>query len=118
MSKYFSDRELTCNCGKCGMKITDKEFLDMLDKAREIAGIPFIITSPYRCLEYNRSIGSKDTSTHVKGLAVDIKATDSRTRFLIIKALIEVGFTRIGQAETFIHVDLDKTKAQNVFWKY
>lgn len=33
---------------------------------------PVIITSGYRCLELNRSLGSKDNSQHVLGEAVDI----------------------------------------------
>lgn len=118
MAKYFSQKELTCKCGKCGKYITDKEFLDMLDKAREISGIPFVITSPYRCLDYNRKIGSKDTSTHVKGLAVDISAKDSRSKFIIVDSLIKAGFSRIGIHKSFIHVDLDKSKSDKVMWLY
>lgn len=33
---------------------------------------PVIITSGYRCLELNRSLGSSDNSQHVQGEAVDI----------------------------------------------
>jgi len=32
--------------------------------------------------------------------------------------LLEVGFTRIGIGNTFIHVDIDKDKSQNVIWTY
>ena len=58
------------------------------------------------------------TSSHIKGLAVDIKAKDSKTRGLILDALRYVGFTRIGISKTFIHVDLDYDKSQNVTWLY
>ncbi len=99
-------------------------FLDKLDDARELAGIPFYINSAYRTKEDNERIYRElkkpvnTNSSHLKGLAVDIKATDSRTRFIILNALIRVGFTRIGIADTFIHVDLDKDKSQQVIWVY
>jgi len=107
MSKYFKEIEDNMS----------KEFLFVLDEAREFAGIPFIINSAYRSPEHPLSI-KNPSSSHIKGLAVDIKATDSATRFKIVKALIEVGFTRIGIADTFIHVDLDLDKTQNVIWTY
>jgi len=107
MSKYFKEIEDNMN----------KEFLFVLDEAREFAGIPFIINSAYRSPDHPLSI-KNPSSSHIKGLAVDIKATDSVTRFKIVKALIEVGFTRIGIADTFIHVDLDLDKTQNIIWTY
>ena len=107
MSKYFKEIEDNMS----------KEFLFVLDEAREFAGIPFIINSAYRSPEHPLSI-KNPSSSHIKGLAVDIKATDSVTRFKIVKALIEVGFTRIGIADTFIHVDLDLDKTQNIIWTY
>lgn len=107
MSKYFSEIENNMN----------KDFLFVLDEAREFVGIPFVINSAYRSPEHPLSI-KNPSSSHIKGLAVDIKATDSITRFKIVKALIEVGFTRIGIADTFIHVDLDFDKTQNVIWTY
>ena len=107
MSKYFKEIETNMS----------KEFLFVLDEAREIAGIPFIINSAYRSPKHPLSI-KNPSSSHIKGLAVDIKATDSKTRFKIVKALIQVGFTRIGIADTFIHVDLDLDKTKNVIWTY
>ena len=32
---------------------------------------PITVSSWYRCLELNRAIGSKDTSQHIQGLAID-----------------------------------------------
>ena len=107
MSKYFKNIEENMNV----------DFLAKLDEAREYAGIPFIINSAYRSPEHPLSI-ENPTSSHIKGLAVDISVTDSRTRGLTLDALRAVGFTRIGIAGTFIHVDLDIDKSQNVVWTY
>ena len=107
MSKYFKEIE----------KNMDGDFLAKLDEAREFAGIPFVINSAYRSPTHPESI-KNPTSSHIKGLAVDIKAKDSTTRFKVIEALVSVGFTRLGIADTFIHVDWDFDKTQQVIWTY
>ena len=89
-----------------------------LYEARERAWIPFVINSAYRTPEHNAKIGGKPNSSHLKGLAVDIRANDSSTRYIVLNALIRVGFNRIGVASSFIHVDDDKEKANNVIWTY
>jgi uncharacterized protein YcbK (DUF882 family) len=110
MTKYFKELD---NLDKM-----DKTFLLKLDEARERAGIPFVINSAYRSPEHNAKIGGKPNSSHLKGLAVDISVTNSRQRFIVLNALLEVGFTRIGIADTFIHVDLDNGKSKDVIWTY
>tara|TARA_R110000782_G_scaffold161444_1_gene253430 strand:- start:98 stop:424 length:327 start_codon:yes stop_codon:yes gene_type:complete len=108
MSKYFKEIEENMNV----------DFLYKLDEARQCAKIPFIITSAYRSKEHNAKIGGVANSSHIKGLAVDIRVNSSRERFTILKALIYVGFNRIGVADNFIHVDDDKEKSNNVIWTY
>jgi len=107
MSKYFKEIEYKM----------DKDFLAKLDDAREFAGFPFFINSAYRSPDHPESI-KNPTSSHIKGLAVDIRAIDSKTRYIIIDALMHVGFNRIGIADTFIHVDDDRNKACGVIWTY
>ena len=96
----------------------NQEFLDKLDQARELANIPFKINSAYRSPEHNAKIGGKPNSSHLRGLAVDISVRDSRSRFIVLEALIKVGFNRIGIADTFIHVDLSVDKVHKVIWTY
>jgi len=107
MSKYFKEIEY----------MMDEYFLAKLDDAREFAGFPFFINSAYRSPDHPESI-KNPTSSHIKGLAVDIRARDSKTRYLIIDALMHVGFNRIGIADTFIHVDDDRNKSCGVIWTY
>tara|TARA_R110002110_G_scaffold5379_1_gene27826 strand:- start:146 stop:469 length:324 start_codon:yes stop_codon:yes gene_type:complete len=107
MSKYFKNIEDNMNV----------DFLAKLDEAREYANIPFIINSAYRSPTHPESI-KNPTSSHIKGLAVDISARDNSTRGAVLEALRAVGFNRIGIASTFIHVDLDVEKSQNVTWTY
>lgn len=46
---------------------------NILEPVRDYYGRPFSPSSGFRCLELNRSIGSKDTSQHTKGEAVDFE---------------------------------------------
>jgi uncharacterized protein YcbK (DUF882 family) len=96
----------------------DEDFLYMLDKARDIAGVPFVISSGYRCASHNAAVGGVPTSAHVKGLAVDIKAVGSRNRFKVVEALIVMGCNRIGIGKDFVHVDMDTDKDEQVMWLY
>lgn len=100
-----------------GMKMSTK-LIDMLAIARKLAGIPFTINSGYRSKKHNVAVGGTSDSAHTKGLAVDIKTKNSVERYIILTALIDAGFTRIGIGRTYIHVDIDETKAQNVMWDY
>ena len=101
-----------------GEQMMDEVFVQMLDKARHLAGIPFKINSGYRTPERNRLVGGKKDSAPLKGLAADIHCVDSRSRGYILGALLEVGFNRIGIAKTFIHVDDDPSKDADVVWLY
>ncbi len=113
---YFAKSEECCPC--CGMGGLIPEFRDKLNLARELAGVPFILTSAFRCSTHNEDVGGSVNSSHLKGEAVDILTPDSRRKFFVLKGLIEAGFTRIGFGENFIHVDLDRTKDENVCWDY
>jgi len=101
----------------------DGEFLAKLDNARAIANIRFKITSGYRTKEYNeelrkRGYKASPDSAHLSGHAADIAATSGKERWTIVNALIRSGFNRIGIAKSFIHVDDDPSKPNNVIWTY
>ena len=96
----------------------DKKFLSRLDQARSLANVPFKITSGVRTEAHNRKVGGVSNSSHLLGYAADIACTDSVKRHKIITSLLKAGFTRIGIAKTFIHVDNDPNKPANVTWVY
>lgn len=99
----------------------NKDFLMLLDKARELAEVPFKITSGYRTKEWNLKVGGRVGSSHCKGLAADIHLPkSSRERFLIINSILSVGINRIGISfkNGFLHCDVDNLKDGQVLWSY
>ena len=94
----------------------NKEFLELLDKARTIAKIPFVITSGYRCQKHNQAVGSKPTSSHLVGKAADVACTSDSDRYRIIISCIAVGIKRIGVYRSFVHVDIDPKKSSRCVW--
>ena len=95
-----------------------RAFLARLQDARSVAGIPFIITSGYRCPKHNKEIGGKSDSSHLKGIAADILVHTASERFIVTNGLIKAGFVRIGVGQNFIHVDMDVSKTQRLMWLY
>ncbi len=116
--KYFTYDEFDCPSLKgSGKKVSD-ELINMLDIVRKKYGKSITINSGYRTPEHNEKVGGKPGSSHIKGLAVDIACNNSTDRFKLTSILIDVGFKRVGMGSTFIHVDIDKNKSQNVLWTY
>ncbi len=85
ITKNISRYELACSCG-CGDDTADFETINVVQgvchhfaKKLGVDRVKLIITSPYRCLKYNRlpvshgGPGSNDNSQHPKGRALDIQ---------------------------------------------
>lgn len=97
-----------------------KELAVQLEIIRAHFNVPVTINSGYRNLEYNRNIGSKDTSQHVKGTAADIvvegvSPTDvaDAIEFLIMGGMLKEG--GVGRYNSFTHYDIRGTRAR---WNY
>lgn len=116
--KYFKLEEFDSPDEAGSGKHMHQEILHMLDAVRKKFGKPIKINSGYRTVARNKKIGGVSRSSHLKGLAVDISCNNSVDRFKLLNLLLEAGFNRIGIAKTFIHVDIDKTKSQNLIWGY
>lgn len=114
LTKNFSKSEFECK-GDCEMP---KEVLYNIQKVanqlqviRDRVNVPIKVNSAYRCLEYNRSIGSNDSSQHVLGNAVDIviKGYTPNEVADLIEQLIDEGDILqggLGRYNTFSHYDI------------
>lgn len=106
MSKYFQPYEIE------GLNV---KLVEMLDIAREAAGIPFVITSGYRTPEQNAQAGGVSDSSHLKGLAVDIRAPSNQIGKIVSYGLGMAGFKRFIAYSSHIHVDVDDSKLPCVY---
>ena len=117
MKDYFSHKELRCKCG-CGLYNFDPLLRDDINSIRKALGKELVVKSGCRCPAHNKKEGGSDTSDHLPGKGVDLKAISSRTRFIIISTAILLGITRIGFGKNFIHLGKRYDKDQRVFWDY
>ena len=92
------------------------EFLELIDELRHRCAFPFVITSGYRSPNHPIEAAKSVPGTHANGIAADIKIEDGNTRFKILKQAMALGFTGIGIAPNFIHVDIRETTP--VIWTY
>lgn len=102
----------------CKVEDMNLAFMDKLLFAQKLCGKKFHITSAYRSVAYEKSKGRNGRSAHCLGLAVDISTRDSKSRYLVVSALINAGFNRIGIGKTFVHVDDDLKRVHPVIFHY
>ncbi|WP_370524400.1 D-Ala-D-Ala carboxypeptidase family metallohydrolase [Bacteroides sp. 224] len=96
----------------------NQHFMNKLDTLRDVAGMPIIINSAYRSEGWEKSKNRNGKGDHSQGRGVDIRCHTSTDRYRILQAAIQVGFTRIGIAKTFIHVGEGENLPREVIWMY
>ena len=101
--KYFKPSEFIMGDEEV-YHLMDTIFLETLDELRYMVCEPIHITSSYRSPAYNKSVNGSKGSFHLKGRAVDIACTDSRSRMVIIREALKLGMT-VGVAGAFLHLD-------------
>lgn len=114
---YFPPDELVCKCG-CGLYNFNSWLLDFINKIRSRLGRALIAKSGCRCVPHNKKEGGTETSDHLTGEGVDLKAIHSHTRYIILDMAFLHEIRRIGLAKTFIHLGINKDNPQEVFWIY
>lgn len=109
-SKYFNRKEFSCSCG-CGFDAVDVDLLEMITKVREKFGA-VIVHCACRCKKKNDEVGSKDTSQHLRGKAIDFHVkgiVNDKIAYWIDEQLGETG--GVGIYDWGVHLDLaDKGK--------
>ena len=115
MFKYFSRDEFVCQA--TGENEIEDELIFALDELREHCGFPFVITSGYRSPDHPIELRKKTPGTHAQGIAADIAVSSGLQRYTIVKNAIKLGFTGIGVAGGFVHVDIRATDTP-VMWTY
>ena len=84
-----------------------------MEKVRLILGAPITINSWIRCLDLNRALGSKDSSQHVLGEAVDFISPHFGSPLDVCKCLIDnkwaVNFDQLILEHTWVHISWNST---------
>lgn len=112
--KNFTASEFDCPSLKGSGGNMRISTLEMLQKARDIYGLPMKINSGFRTAQRNKLVGGATNSAHLGGYAVDIASNDKAD---LLKALYAAGFRRFGIMANAIHVDNDPNKNNSV-WSY
>ena len=118
-SKYFKQEEFDSPDLIGSGQNMSLDFIKKLNELRSLVDLPLLVNSGFRTQARNDSLPrSVKTSAHMAGEAADLYVAASRDRFKIVHAALSLGFTRIGIGSNFVHVDIDKTKPQEVIWLY
>lgn len=118
MYKWFKMSEFDSPDQPGSGELMEPAVVQALDIARDIYGFPMVVTSGVRSIAHNKAVGGSPKSSHLLGWAVDIAVPNSERRFLMLEALLDAGFHRIGVGDNFIHADLDPNKTPNCLWVY
>ena len=97
------------------------KLLEKLDQLREAYGYPIKLTSTYRSPDHPIEAKKTKPGEHAYGAAVDIACVGGEATFKLVKAAIEVGFTRIGvsRKNNFVHVGVGYDGAPPItIWTY
>lgn len=104
----FEPREIASKGN--GSILIDFRAMDTLQRARTLAGKPFIIHSAYRDDLYNAMVGGAPRSYHVEGKAFDV-GLDGFQKDELVSILREAGFTGFGlHYKTFVHADTGRKR--------
>jgi zinc D-Ala-D-Ala carboxypeptidase len=119
-SLYPNFTKAEFDCKHSGKNEMQHEFMQMLQELREELNFPLVITSGYR--DKTHPIEARKTHSngeHTTGRCCDVRCLDGSTRFKIIETALNLGFTRIGIANTFLHLGIGGKGLPNyVIWDY
>lgn len=106
-----------CKCG-CGRNEIDPRVVTLHQAIEEECMVEVPVNSGFRCHEHNKKVGGELKSSHVKGLAMDLRCETSGQRYDFIRAAMHLGVYRIGIGKNFVHIDIDRQKDPRVIWLY
>lgn len=107
MTPNFKKEELTCRCG-CG-GLPKQDFMDKVQKLREVFGKSLSVHSAYRCPAHNAKVSKTgEAGPHTTGRAIDLGCRGGDA-YKVTMLAFQQGFTGIGVSQTgmsrFVHLD-------------
>lgn len=112
--KYFKVEDFACQ--ETGENLIESHFVHKLDRLREVCGFSFIVTSGYRSPRHSKEAAKAKPGQHSTGRCADIAVHNGRERMLLVREALLAGFTGIGVARSFVHID--ERLGTPVMWVY
>ena len=112
LSDDFTVREFACHDGSDTVWV-DAALVKYIQRIRNWAGVPIIISSGYRTPAYNKKIGGAPNSYHTRGQAADIYARDRKKSISEIARFAQaIGVRGIEKNEdaNYVHIDIRQKK--------
>ena len=119
LSRNFSRHEFACKCG-CGEAEVSPFLIEVLQRLRDILGVPITVTSGRRCTAHNAAVGGAKNSQHLLGLAADIRAEGWTAKDLlrVLRVLVRANALYVGYAyvvtENVVHIDVRQPESLTV----
>ena len=118
-SRNFSIKEFASPDGKDKSARMDPSFITKLQAIRDEMGKSIVINSAIRSKEHNKKVGGKSNSQHLKRPCacadISTKGWHPAVKHRFLELAFKFGFTGVGVADTFIHLDLRKQRST---WTY
>lgn len=111
--KYFDRSDFDCQ--ETGENRIPDRFIHRLDELRERCGFPLVVTSGYRSPQHSIEAAKDEPGEHTRA-AADLAVNGGWQRYRLVREAMDMGFTGIGIAKTFIHLD-DRIQT-SVMWSY
>jgi uncharacterized protein YcbK (DUF882 family) len=97
-------------CSHCGENLIDDDFIDKLQRLRNVFGFPLPVNSGYRCPAHNSAVSSTGPNgPHTTGRAVDLGVERLKAFMVVSLAMASGEFTGFGVKQhgssRFIHLD-------------
>lgn len=114
LSEHFNAREFLCKCGRAHDFQVSEELVDKLERLyKNLNCSKIIVTSGFRCVNHDKTVGGSGTGQHTKGTAADIccygqDGQPISSKIVCCKAQ-DIGFTGIANINTsyqYTHVDV------------
>lgn len=113
LSPHFSTSEMECrDCKRCEIS---SALLAALEELRALGPEGIVVDDAYRCPDHNAEVGGVNDSTHMEGIAADVRieGLTLQQQYDRAKSISAFANGGIGVYDTgFIHVDVRKTKAR------
>jgi len=122
--EFFKVSEFICRCGRCGRADISPRLIPILDRVRIRYQKPMIVTSGFRCPDYNIIV--RGGEEHPKGEAADIAVYSSFDALHLVEVAILEDIRRLGidvsaaaikEGRAFIHLGISTILIPGI-WTY